>query len=169
MEGLLRVGVFANTHGIKGEIKVFPTTEDVNRFYKGLPLLLDTGKDYMELEVASVKHFKNMVILGFRGIQSINDIERYKGRDLYVTRENAIPLEENEYYISDVIGAAVVTEEGESLGVLKEVLQTGANDVYVITLANGKEVLFPVIPDCVKDVDVENKKIIVHVMKGLME
>ncbi len=168
MEDLLRVGVFANTHGVRGEIKVFPTTDDVDRFYKGLPLLLDTGKEYLPLEVTSVKHFKNMVILGFKGISSINEIEKYKGKDLYVDREHALPLEEDEYFICDVLGAEVITEDGEAVGTLKDVLQTGANDVYVITLTNGKEALFPVIPDCVKDVDVENKRITVHIMKGLL-
>lgn len=168
MEEMLRVGVFANTHGVRGEIKVFPTTDDVNRFCKGLPLYLDTGKEMMPLEVLSVKYFKNMVILGFKGINNINDIERYKGKDLYVDREHAVPLEENEYFICDVLGATVVTEEGEELGTLKDVMQTGANDVYVITLKNGKEVLFPVIPECVKDIDIEGKRITVHVMKGLM-
>ncbi len=168
MEQLLRVGVFANTHGVRGEIKVFPTTDDVNRFHKGLPLFLATGKEMMPLEVSSVKFFKNMVILGFRGINNINDIEKYKGSELYVDREHAVPLEEGEYFICDVIGATVVTEEGGELGILKDVMQTGANDVYVIELKNGREVLFPVIPDCVKDVDTEAKRVTVHVMKGLM-
>ncbi len=169
MEPFLRVGVFANTHGIHGEIKLFPTTEDKGRFVKGLPLWFDTGKEKKQFVVSGVKYFKNLVILRFEGITNINEIEPYKGCDVLVDREHALSLEEDEYFICDILGAEVVTQEGETLGRLREVMQTGANDVYVIDLKNGKEALFPVIPECVKDVDVLNRKITVHVMPGLME
>ena len=131
-------------------------------------IILDTGKEKLELEVASVKFFKNLVILKFKGIDNINDIEKYKGMDLLVTRENAIPLEDGEYYIADIIGAKVVTEDGEDFGVLKDVLTTGANDVYVVE-HEGKEVLLPVIPDCVLARDMEQKIVTIHVMKGLLD
>lgn len=169
MNDMLRVGVYTSTHGVRGEINVYPTTDDVSRFYKGLPLFIDTGKEQIPVTVEHVKLFKNMVILKFVGIDNINDIERYKGHDLLVSREYAVELEDGEYFICDIIGAEVVTEEGEKLGVLKDVLQTGANDVYVITLNDGREVLFPVIPDCVKDVNTEEKRVVVHVMKGLLD
>lgn len=168
MQDYFRVGVIANTHGIRGEVKVFPTTEDPQRFKGMKEILLDTGKEKLELEVASVKFFKNLVILKFKGIDNINDIEKYKGMDLLVTRENAIPLEEGEYYIADIIGAKVVTEDGEDFGVLKDVLTTGANDVYVVE-HEGKEVLLPVIPDCVLARDMEQKIVTIHVMKGLLD
>ncbi len=168
MEQFLRVGVFANTHGVHGEIKLFPTTDDVNRFQKGVPVFLDTGQGKKELVISGVKYFKNMVILKFEGIDNINDIEKFKGCDVLVDREHAVELEEDEYFICDVLGAKVVTEEGEELGTLKDVMQTGANDVYVITMKNGREALFPVIPDCVKDINVEDKVITVHVMPGLL-
>ena len=92
MEQMLRVGVFANTHGVRGEIKVFPTTDDVNRFKKLKKLYLDTGKEKIELEVQSVRFFKNMVIMKFKGIDNINDIEKYKGKDLLIDREQALSL-----------------------------------------------------------------------------
>lgn len=169
MEDKLRVGVYTNTHGVHGEINVFPTTDDVTRFKKGLPLFLDVPGKQIPLTVEHVKFFKNMVILKFEGIDNINDIEKYKGHDLLVAREHAVPLADDEYFICDAIGAEVVTEEGEKLGTLKDVLQTGANDVLVITLTGGREVLFPVIPDCVKDIDTAAGKITVHVMKGLLD
>lgn len=169
MEDYFRVGVFTSTHGVHGEINLFPTTEDPDRFYKGLPLLLDTGKEMVPLTVEGVKHFKNMVILKFEGYDSINDIEKYKGRDLYVDREHALPLGDGEYYIADILGASVVTDEGRELGVLTDVMQTGANDVFTVKLSNGTEALFPVIPECVLKVDPEEKKITVHVMKGLLD
>ena len=124
-------------------------------------VLLDTGKEYKTLEIASTRFFKNLVIVKFKGIDNINDIEQYKGHDLYVTRENAIPLEEGEYYLADIIDAKVVTEEGE------DVLETGANLVYVVE-HEGKEVLLPVIPECVKNVDVSAGIVTVHIMKGLV-
>ncbi len=107
------------------------------------------------------------MIVKFKGIDNINDIEQYKGHDLYVTRENAIPLEEGEYYLADIIDAKVVTEEGEDFGILKDVLETGANLVYVVE-HEGKEVLLPVIPECVKNVDVSAGIVTVHIMKGLV-
>ena len=167
MEDYFRVGVIANTHGIRGEVKVFPTTEDPQRFKGMKEIILDTVSEKKVLVVASARFFKNLVILKFKGIDSINDIEKYKGKDLLVTRENAIPLNEGEYYIADIIGATVVTEDGAQFGILKDVLTTGANDVYVVD-HEGTEVLLPVIPDCVLARDMEQKIVTVHIMKGLM-
>lgn len=168
MEDLFRVGVIANTHGIRGEVKVFPTTDDPKRYEWLKEVLLDTGKEMLPLEVSKVRYFKNLVIVKFKGIDNINDIEIYKGKDLFVTRENAVPLEEDEYYIADIIGAIVYTEDGKEFGILKEVLETGANLVYVVE-HEGKEVLIPAIPDCVKDINVEEKKVVVHILPGLMD
>ena len=169
MENYLRVGVISSTHGIGGEVKVFPTTDDSQRFKKLKKVLLDTGKEYLELEVERVRFFKQMVIVKFKGYNNINDIEKYKGKDLLVPRENAVPLAENEYFIYDIIDAQVETEDGKALGTLTEVLTTGANDVYVVKLPSGKEVLLPVIDDCVKEIDTEQKKVVVHLMPGLLE
>ncbi len=166
---MLRVGVIANTHGIRGEVKVFPTTDDVTRFNKLKQIFIDTGKELMELEISAVKYFKNLVILKFKGIDNINDIEKYKGKDLLITRENAVPLEENEYFIYDIIGAEVIEENNNIVGILKEVLTTGANDVYVVKTPEGKEILLPVIPDCVKEINVEEKKVIISLMPGLAD
>lgn len=169
MEDMLRVGVFANTHGIRGEIKVFPTTDDVARFKKLKVLYLDKGTELMKLEVSSVRFFKNMVIMKFKGIDNINDIEKYKGKDLLIERKQAVPLQENEYFICDIIDSKVVTKEGAEIGTLKEVLQTGANDVYVVKTKEGKEVLFPVIDECVLDVNIEEKIVTVRLMSGIMD
>lgn len=166
---MLRVGIYANTHGIAGEIKVYPTTDDVQRFKKLKKVYLDTGTDMLEWEIASVKFFKNMVILKFKDIHNINDIEKYKGKDLYIKREQAVPLAEDEYFLCDIIGALVVTEDGTELGKVKEVLQTGANDVYVVEDKKKKEILIPVIKDCVLDIDVEKKMVKVHLMPGLVD
>ena len=142
MEDMLQVGVITQTHGVRGEVKVFPTTDDVNRFKKLKQVILDTGKETMPLEIQSVKFFKQFVILKFKGIDNINDIEKYKRCSLYVTREHAVPLEEDEYFIADMIGMEVCTEDGNIFGTLKDVIETGANDVYVIKMRSTAKCLF---------------------------
>ena len=169
MEDRFQVGVITSTHGIKGEVKVFPTTDNVKRFKKNMEIILDTGKENIQLTVESVKFFKQFVILKFKGIDNINDIEKYKTKSLYVTRANAVRLRKDEYFIADLLGVDVWEDNGEKLGVLKDVIETGANDVYVITLEDGKELLIPAIKECILDVDIENRKMTVHVMDGLRD
>lgn len=167
MEDLLQAGVITTTHGIRGEVKVFPTTDDVHRFEDLDSVLLDTGREYMELEIENVKYFKQYAILKFKGIDNINDIEKYKGRSLYVTRDQAIPLEEDEYYIADLMGLDIYLENGEKFGILKDVMETGANDVYIVETEEGKEVLIPAIHECVLDIDIEENRMEIHLMDGL--
>lgn len=167
MEDLLQVGVITSTHGIRGEVKVFPTTDDVSRFKKLKNVILDNGKEHRDLEIESVKFFKNMVILKFKGIDNINDVEKYKKAPLFVTRENAVPLEEDEYFIADLIGLKVVSDEGEELGIIDDVLQTGANDVYIIKKDNAEDLLVPAIHECIKNVDIEGGTMQVHLLAGL--
>ncbi|SET57890.1 ribosome maturation factor RimM [[Clostridium] polysaccharolyticum] len=169
MNDYFRVGVIANTHGIRGEVKVYPTTDNVERFKVLKQVILDTGREKIDLEIQGVKFFKNMAILKFKGIDNINDIEKYKGKDLLVTRENAVELEEDEFYLADVLDAKVVTDEGEELGVIADVLETGANDVFVVETKEGKEVLFPVTKECVLDIDTDEMVVTVHVLPGLLD
>ena len=169
MEDTLRVGVIASTHGIRGEVKVFPTTDDAKRFEKLKEVLLDTGKELKTMEIQQVRFFKNMVIVKFKGYDTINDIEIYKGKDLLVTREHAVELGPDENFIVDLIGLSVETDEGELLGELTDVLITGANDVYEVTRTDGKKVLLPAIKDCVLDVDLEAGRVLVHVLEGLLD
>ena len=140
MEDLLKVGVITTTHGVRGEVKVFPTTDDAERFLDIEYVLLDTGKELRRLNIQNVKFFKNLAILKFEGVDNINDIEMYKGRDLWIPREEAQELGE----------------------------ETGANDVYIVDRVDGEEVLLPAIHDCVLDVDVEKNTMTVHLMKGLV-
>lgn len=168
MEQLLQVGVISSTHGIRGEVKVFPTTDDVKRFKKLNKVILDTGREHLPLEVESVKFFKQFAIVKFKGIDNINDIEKYKGKSLLVDRENAVKLRKDEYFIADMIGLQVYTEDGEAFGVLKDVLETGANDVYIIDSAKHGEVLVPAIKQCILDVDIEGQKMTIHLMEGLV-
>ncbi len=171
MEDLYQVGVITQTHGIKGEVKVFPLTDDISRFKNMKNLLLDAGKEgYKTLEVESVRQQKNIVILKFKGIDNINDIEKYKGHGLFVTKENRVALKKDEYFIADLIGVKVYldTDKDTVFGTISDVLQTGANDVYEIEMADGKSVLVPAIKDCILDVDVENDRVEIHLLDGLL-
>lgn len=169
MEDTLRVGVISSTHGVRGEVKVYPTTDDVNRFKKLKTVILDTGREQMTLSIESVKFFKNMVILKFKEFNNINEIEKYKGKDLLIRRDQAVKLSPNENFITDLIGLKVVTDEGKEFGTLTDVLQTGANDVYVIESLEGKEYLFPAIPQCILDVNLESQMVTVHILDGLLD
>ena len=168
MQEILQVGAVTSTHGLAGEVKVFPTTDDPKRFKKLKKVLLDTGKGMRELEVVQVKFFKNLVILKFRGCDKIEDVMGFKGRELYVTRENAVKLKKNEYFVADLIGMKVFLEDGSYLGTLDDVLQTGANDVYEVHMEDGREVLIPAIRQCILDVDIEEEKMTVHLLEGLL-
>ena len=155
MEQQFQVGVISSTHGVRGEVKVFPTTDDVKRFKKLKHVLLDTGKEQLPLEVEQVKFFKQFAILKFKGIDNINDIEKYKGKSLLVDRKDAVKLKKDEYFIADMIGMHVFTEDG-------------ANDVYIIDTTDEKEVLVPAIKQCILNVDIEEQKMTIHLLEGLV-
>lgn len=169
MEDLLKVGIISSTHGIRGEVKVFPTTDDPQRFKKLKNVLLDSGKEKRDLKIQGVKFFKQFVILKFEEINDINDVEKYKGSSLYVTRDQAVKLKKDEYFIADLIGLTVTAEEEALEGTLKDVMETGANDVYVIELSDGRELLLPAIKECVLSVDLEKGEMKIHLLDGLLD
>ena len=152
MEKYLRVGVITSPHGVRGEVKVYPTTDDVMRFKKLDKVILDLGRgETRELKIRQVKFFKNMVILKFDGVDTMNEVEGWRQKDLLITRDQAIPL------------------EGETLGTLTDVMETGANDVYCVKTPEGKELLLPAIRDCILDVDLDKEEMLVHVLPGLLD
>lgn len=151
------------------EVKVYPTTDDPERFLDLDEVILDAGREQIVLKIQNVKFFKNMVILKFKGYDNINDIEKYKGRDLLIRRDQAVDLDEDEYFITDLVGLKVVAEDGTVLGVLKEVMPTGANDVYIVSRKDGKELLLPAIKECIRNVDLEQGVMNIHLMDGLLD
>ena len=162
MEKYLRVGVITSPHGVRGEVKVYPTTDDVMRFKKLDKVILDLGRgETRELKIRQVKFFKNMVILKFDGVDTMNEVEGWRQKDLLITRD--------EFFITDLIGLNVVTDEGETLGTLTDVMETGANDVYCVKTPEGKELLLPAIRDCILDVDLDKEEMLVHVLPGLLD
>lgn len=169
MEELLQVGIITSTHGVRGEVKVYPTTDDPRRFRRLKEVVLDTGREKLNLEIEGVKFFKQFVILKFKGLDNINDIEKYRQKSLYVTRKNAVRLQKDEYFIADLIGLKVQDEDGTELGTVKDVIETGANDVYEVEMADGRSLLLPAIKQCILNVDVENGMMRVHVLEGLLD
>ena len=169
MEDMLQVGIITSTHGVRGEVKVYPTTDDPRRFRRLKEVVLDTGREKLNLEIEGVKFFKQFVILKFKGLDNINDIEKYRQKSLYVTRKNAVRLQRDEYFIADLIGLKVQDEDGAELGTVKDVIETGANDVYEVEMADGRSLLLPAIKQCILNVDVENGMMQVHVLEGLLD
>ena len=141
----------------------------LNRFKKLKEVILDTGREEKKLEITRVKFFKQFVILKFKGIDNINDIEKYKGKSLYVTRENAVRLKKDEYYIADLDPYAGDPGDDTPFGVLTDVMKTGANDVYCIQTREYGEVLVPAIKDCILEVDVEKNEMKIHLLPGLVD
>lgn len=169
MEDFFKVGIITSTHGVRGEVKVYPTTDDMRRFKRLKEVILDTGKEQLSMEIESVKFFKQFVILKFKGIDNINDVEKYRKSELLVTRKNAVRLAKDEYFIADLMGLTVKNEDGEDIGVIHDVMETGANDVYVIDLNDGRELLLPAIKQCVLEVDVEAGFMKIHILEGLLD
>lgn len=167
MEAFLQIGIISSTHGVRGEVKVFPTTDDQKRFKKLKEVLIDIRGEKKPFGIEQVKFFKQFVIVKFAGIDTLDDVLPYKGMSLYVSRENAVKLKKDEYYIADLISMKIVDETGQMIGTLTDVMETGANDVYVIQKENGEELLLPAIKQCILDVDVESMLMKVHVLEGL--
>ncbi len=165
----MKVGIISSTHGVRGEVKVFPTTDDVKRFKHLKEVLLDTEKELLPLSIESVKFFKQFAILKFKGFDSPEEVQKFRGKALFVTRENAVKLKKDEYFIADLIGMKVRSEDDSVRGQLKDVMQTGANDVYVIALEDGRELLLPAIKECVLDISFEKNEIKIHLLEGLLD
>ena len=165
----LIVGKLVNTHALQGEVKVLSGSDfKKERFKKGNTLYIAYQGEHIPVTVASHRLHKGADLIRFLGFDSINDVEKYKGCDILVDYEDLGELEENEFYYYEIIGCQVKTVDGEVLGQVKEILETGANDVWVIERPGLKDVLIPYIEDVVKSVDVENKLITVQMLEGLV-
>jgi len=170
MEDYFRIGVITTTHGLKGQVKVYPTTDDPEKFETLKTCYLKGAKGEMKpLTITGCSYFKGLVILGFEEIQTIDDAIPLRQKELYCDRENAVPLEEGEYYLADIIGCEVFDEDGNKLGVMEDYLETAAQDVYKIRRDNGKEFLVPAVDAFIKEVDVAGGRMVIHVIPGMID
>ena len=164
-EDFLRVGVITSTHGLKGEVKVFPTTDDVNRFKTLDKCYISYGRELLEVHGNGCKFFKNQVILKFREYNDINEVEKFRQCDILVSREDAVGLLEDEFFICDIIGATVIDQNGKTKGHIAEYLETAANGVFVVRDDDGNEIMIPVVKEWVTDIDMEQKRVTVHTLE----
>lgn len=165
----LRIGVIANTHGIKGEAKVFPTTDEPKRFSKIKKVYLVKNGTETESKIVTARYFKNLVICKFEGIDTPEAMRLYKTADIFVDRKDATPLKEGEHYIADLIGLNVLTEEGEPLGIVENIFPTGANQVMEVKRLDRKNLLIPYIKQFIIEVDLEMRTIKVRLIDGLLD
>ena len=169
MQKYLEVGKIVNTFGVKGEVKVVPYTDDINRFSKLKNVYIVKISNMEKVEIENVRYHKNMVILKFKNIDDMNSAELLKNHYLKIDRKDAIKLPKDTFFIADLIGLDVYTDKGELLGKVDDIYSTGSNDIYVVKNESGKQILLPGIKDVLKDIDLDNEKIIVHIIKGLLE
>lgn len=162
------IGQIVNTFGIKGIVKVNSFTEDPLEFEQLKTILVEKNKKLLEFEIEEAKPHKNQVLLKLKGINDINEAEKYKGCYIKLPREKAKKLPENTYFIADLIGLEVYTDSGELLGKVDDIYNSGSADIYVIKNELGKQILLPGIKDVIKEIDVDNEKIIVHLIDGLI-
>lgn len=168
MEEYLEIGQIVNTNGLKGNLKVKPLTDDITRFEDLKNVYIQKNNKLTEFKIQDVKYSKNMVLLKLDGIDNIEEAEKYKNSYLKINRKDAVELEEDSYFIVDIIGCEVYTDSQELLGKVIDVFSTGSNDVYTVKGMKNNEILIPAIEDVIKNVDIKNKKIIIHLMEGLI-
>lgn len=168
MKKKLEVGQIVNTFGIKGFVKVYPYVNDVTRFNNLKYVYAKSKKEEKKLEIEEVKYQKNMVLLKFKGVETVEKAEKLRNNYLEIDRSDAIPLEEGEFFIADLIGLKVFLDTGEELGILEDIYNTGSKDIYVVKDKLGKSYLLPYIDEVIKKIDLDNSKIIVHIIEGLI-
>ena len=164
----LEIGQIVNTFGIKGMVKVKPFTDDIRRFDQLKTVYVEKNSTKTEYEIEEVKYHKDMVLIKFKGIDKVEQAEMLRNSYLTVSRDSVEKLEEGRYYIVDLLGLEVYTDEQVLLGTLEDIFNTGSNDIYVVKDKQGKQILLPAIQDVIKQIDIENKKIIVHLLPGLI-
>lgn len=166
------VGKIVNTHGVRGELKILSVTDfPEERYKKGITLYVGhpSIKDPIPVTVESARLQKNTYIVKLKEFNNINEVEKFKGGSLRVPEDERIELEEDEFYYDEIMGCEAWSDQGEKLGIISEILTTGANDVWVVKRDKGKDILLPYIEDCILEVKIDEKKVIVHLMEGLME
>ncbi len=164
----LEVGQIVNTFGIKGFVKIYPYVDDISRFDNLKKVHIKSKKEEKELQIEEVKYQKNMVLVKFKGIETVENAEKLRNSFVEIDRADAIPLEEGQYFIADLLGLDVFLDTGEKLGVLEDIYNTGSSDIYVVKNELGKQFLLPYIDEVIKQINLEEGKIIVHIIEGLI-
>lgn len=168
MKEYFEIGQIVNTSGLKGVLKVKPFTDDINKFSNFKTIYIKTKNSLVEFKIEQVRYVKNMVMLKLAEIDTVEEAEKYRNLYIKVLRNKEEELEKDSYYVVDILGCQVNTDENQELGKVVDVFQTGSNDVYVVKDEQGKQILLPAIKDVIKNVDIKNKIITVHLLEGLV-
>ncbi|MFA7572379.1 MAG: ribosome maturation factor RimM [Lutispora sp.] len=163
----ISVGQIVNTHGLRGEVKVYPLTDNIERFEQLNLVYVEEDTNLISLDISDIKYLKNMVIIKFKDIDDVQAAEKLRNKYIKVHRKDTVKLPEDTFLICDLIGFQVLTEDGETLGKVVEVIETGSNDVFVVK-SEAKEILIPGLKSIFKKVDMENEKMIVELPEGLV-
>ena len=168
MQEFLEIGQIVNTFGIKGMVKVKPFTDDITRFDDLEKVYVESNKNKKEYEIEEVKYHKDMVLIKFRGVDKVEEAELLRNSYLKVNRNDEPNLEDGTYYIVDLLGLDVYSDEGNLLGKVEDIFNNGSCDIYAIKDELGKQLLLPAISDVIKEINLEEKRIVVHILKGLI-
>ncbi len=168
MEEYFEIGQIVNTSGLKGILKVKPFTDDIKKFSNLKTIYIKTKSGLTEFKIEQVRYVKNMVMLKLAGIDTVEEAEKYRNLYIKILRDQEEELEEGSYYVVDILGCKVNTDANQELGKIVDVFQTGSNDVYVVKDEQGKQILLPAIKQVIKNVDIKNKIITVHLLEGLV-
>ena len=168
MDKYFVIGNIVNTQGIKGELRILPSVDDIERFKLLDKIYVDRKGNITIYEVENVRFHKQFVLMKLKGIDDMTSAEKLKGTIAKITESMALPLEEDEYYIGDLYGMDVITDDGKELGTITDIIFTGANDVYVVKPTQGKDILIPAIKKCILKVDINNNQMLVKLLKGLI-
>lgn len=169
MEKYLEIGQIVNTFGIKGQVKIVPFTDDITRYDELKEIYVEKKNELKLFQIEQVNYKKNMVILKLKGIETVEEAEKLRNCYLKIDRKDAKKLPKDTYFIIDLLGLDVYTDEGKLLGKVDDIYNAGSSDIYVVKDELGKQILLPAIKDVLKEVDLENQKIIVHLIKGLVD
>ncbi len=169
MQEYFEIGQIVNTFGIKGEVKVKPYTDDIQQFKKLKTILVEKNKVTTEMKIVEAKFHKEMVLLKLEGVDDMNEAEKLKGASIKIHRKDARKLDEDEYFIADILGSDVYTDTGSYLGKVDDIYNSGAQDIYVVKDELGKQILLPSIKEVILDIDIEKQKVTVHLLKGLVD
>ena len=169
MKERLEVGQIVNTFGIKGFVKIYPYVDDIKRFDELKNVYAKSKGKVQKLEIEEIKYQKDMVLAKFKGIETLEQAETLRNSYIEIDRKDAISLEEGQYFIADLLGMKVYKDTGELLGVLDDIFNNGSSDIYVVKNELGKQFLLPYIDEVIKKIDLENEKIIVHLIDGLID
>ena len=168
MQEYFEIGQIVNTHGVNGYVKVNPFTDDIERFEELKTVFIVKNKELIEFEIQEIKYQKNMLLIKFKNIDDLNMAEKYKGCYIKIHRKDARKLPKDTYFIADIIGSQVITDEGVTLGRVDDIYNTGSNDIYVVKDDMGKQILLPSIKEVILDIDIEKQIVTVHLLDGLI-